>query len=88
MFKKIFLLFRIGRKLAKSGAINSISEIYNPPILIKIFFFILGFSLTNKEQKKIKVRVKNYMIFTQKVFQKLEILWLEMTGLTNTWLKV
>ena len=52
MFKKTFLLFKIGRKLAKSGAINSISEIYNPPILIKIFFFILGFSLKNEEQKK------------------------------------
>ena len=52
MFKKTFLLFKIGRKLAKSGAINSISEIYHPPILIKIFFFILGFSLKNEEQKK------------------------------------
>jgi len=52
VFKKTFLLFKIGRKLAKSGAINSISEIYNPPILIKIFFFILGFSLKNEEQKK------------------------------------
>ena len=52
MFKKTFLLFKIGRKLSKSGAINSISEIYNPPILIKIFFFILGFSLKNEEQKK------------------------------------
>jgi len=52
MFKKTFLLFKIGRKLAKSGAINSISEIYSPPTLIKIFFFILGFSLKNEEQKK------------------------------------
>jgi len=52
VFKKTFLLFKIGRKLAKSGAINSISEIYNPPILIKFFFFILGFSLKNEEQKK------------------------------------
>ena len=52
MFKKTFLLFKIGRKLAKSGAINSITEIYNPSILIKIFFFILGFSLKNEEQKK------------------------------------
>ena len=32
--------------------------------------------------------LKNYMIFTQKVFQKLEILWLEITNLTNIWLKV
>ena len=52
MFKKIFLLFRIGRKLAKSSAINSISEIYNPSILVKIFFFIFGFSLKKEEQKK------------------------------------
>ena len=143
MFKKTFLLFKIGRKLAKSNVINSISKIYNPPILIKIFFFILGFSIKKEVQKKneslgqklcsslqemgttfIKLGqflatrpdiigeklakdleklqdklppfskteasliLKNYMIFTQKVFQKLEILWLEMTGLTNTWLKV
>ena len=52
MFKKTFLLFKIGRKLAKSGTINSISEIYNPSVLIKIFFFILVFSLKNEEQKK------------------------------------
>ncbi len=54
MFKKILLLFRIGKKLAKSGTISSISEIYNPPILIKIFFFILGFSLKEEKQKKIE----------------------------------
>ena len=54
MFKKILLLFRIGKKLAKSGTISSISEIYNPPILIKIFFSILGFSLKEEKQKKIE----------------------------------
>ena len=49
MFKKLFMLFKIGRKLSTSGAITSIYEIYNPPILIKIFFFIIGFSIQTKK---------------------------------------
>ena len=54
MFKKIFLLFKIVRRLAKSGVISSISEIYRPPVLVKILFFILGFSLKNGKQKNNK----------------------------------
>jgi ubiquinone biosynthesis protein len=38
MFKRIFLLFKIARKLASSGAVNTISEIYDVPTSIKIFF--------------------------------------------------
>ena len=45
MFKKVFMLFKIGRKLSTSGAISSIYEIYNPPVIIKILFFIIGFDL-------------------------------------------
>ena len=52
MFKKIFLLFKIGRKLAKSGALNIISENYNIPKPIKVFFLILGFNLKNTDQDK------------------------------------
>ena len=52
MIKKLFMLFQIGRKLSTSGAISSIYEIYNPPIIIKILFFILGFSFKNQENKK------------------------------------
>jgi len=48
MFKKLFMLFRIGRKLSTSGAISSVYEIYNPPIVIKILFFVIGFNLGNK----------------------------------------
>ena len=43
------MLFKIGRKLSTSGAISSIYEIYNPPILIKILFFIIGFSFGDKK---------------------------------------
>jgi len=49
MFKKIFMLFKIGRKLSTSGAISSIYEIYNPPTIIKIFFLIIGFNFINKK---------------------------------------
>ena len=43
------MLFKIGRKLSTSGAISSIYEIYNPPIGIKILFFVIGFNFKKKE---------------------------------------
>ena len=49
MFKKLFMLFKIGRKLSTSGAISSIYEIYDPPITIKILFFVIGFSFNGKK---------------------------------------
>jgi len=51
MFKKLFLLFKIGRKLSTSGAIASIYEIYKPSFGIKMLFFIIGFSLGEKKNK-------------------------------------
>ena len=42
MIKKIITLFKIGRKLALSDAMNIISKIYEVPLLIKIFFSLLG----------------------------------------------
>ncbi len=49
MFKKLFMLFKIGRKLSTSGAISSVYEIYNPPAIIKILFFIIGFNFKDKK---------------------------------------
>ena len=49
MFKKLLMLFKIGRKLSTSGAISSIYEIYAPPVIVKIFFFIIGFSFEKKQ---------------------------------------
>ena len=43
------MLFKIGRKLSTSGAISSIYEIYDPPITIKILFFVIGFSFNGKK---------------------------------------
>ena len=50
MLKKLLMLFKIGRKLSTSGAISSIYEIYNPPTVVKIFFFIIGFTFNNKNK--------------------------------------
>jgi len=49
MFKKLYMLFKIGRKLSTSGAITSIYEIYEPSVIIKIFFFIIGFNFKDKK---------------------------------------
>ena len=42
MIGKIITLFKIGRKLALSDALNIISKVYKVPIIIKIFFNFLG----------------------------------------------
>ena len=42
MIKKIITLFKIGRKLALSDAMNIASKVYEIPILIKIFFGLMG----------------------------------------------
>ena len=52
MIKKLIMLFKIGRKLSTSGAISSIYEIYNPPIIIKILFFIIGFNFGDKKKNQ------------------------------------
>ena len=56
MFKKLFMLFKIGRKLSTSGAISSIYEIYTPPLVVKIFFFIIGFSLEKKQNNEFMIK--------------------------------
>ena len=42
MIRKIITLFKIGRKLALSDALNIVSKVYKVPVLIKIFFSVLG----------------------------------------------
>jgi len=44
MIKKIYILFKLARKLAMSDAIKIISKIHEPPLIIKVFFRIFSFS--------------------------------------------
>ena len=52
MLKKLFMLFKIGRRLSKSGAISSIYKMYSPPISIKFLFALIGFSFNKDKEKK------------------------------------
>ena len=48
MLRKIFILFRIARRLAKSDAVEIISKIHQPPIIIKTLLNIFSFSFSKK----------------------------------------
>ena len=48
MLRKIFILFRIARRLAKSDALEIISKIHKPPLIIKTLLNIFSFSFSKK----------------------------------------
>ena len=50
MIKRLFILFKLGRKLAKSDALKIATKFNEPPFAVKILFKIIGFSLKNEEQ--------------------------------------
>ena len=50
MIKRLFVLFKLGRKLAKSDALTIATKFKEPPLLIKILFKIIGFSFLNNNQ--------------------------------------
>ncbi|MEK9545201.1 MAG: AarF/UbiB family protein, partial [Pelagibacteraceae bacterium] len=49
MIKKLITLFKLGRKVAKSDILEIASKFQEPPLIIKIFFKILAFSFSKKE---------------------------------------
>ncbi len=50
MIKKLLILFKLGRKVAKSDILNIISKFQEPPLIIKILFKVLSFSFSEKKQ--------------------------------------
>ena len=50
MFKKLFTLFQLGRKVAKSDILSITSKFQKPPLAIIILFKILSFSFSEKKQ--------------------------------------
>ena len=55
MFKRIFRLFKIARKLSTSGAIDTINQMYNLPLIINFFFEVISIGSPKKtinNQKK------------------------------------
>ncbi len=49
MLKKIYILFKIARKLAKSDALKVISKFHKPPKILELFFYLMSFSLTKNK---------------------------------------
>ena len=54
MLRKIFILFRIARRLAKSDAVEIISKIHQPPIIIRTLLNIFSFSFSKKNDSQDK----------------------------------
>jgi len=50
MIKRLYILFKIGRKLAKSDALKIATRFNEPPFVIKILFKIIGFSFSNNNE--------------------------------------
>ena len=42
MFKRLFILFKIGRKIATSGALDTINKIYDVPLFANLFMSLLS----------------------------------------------
>ena len=55
MLKKLFTLFKLGRKLAKSDILNIVSKFKKPPTAIKILFYFLSFSFSNSQRANLNV---------------------------------
>ena len=55
MIKKIFILFKIARKLATSDALEIFYKIHRPPFFIKLFFNLLSLSISSKKKDYINL---------------------------------
>ena len=55
MIKKLYTLFKLGRKLAKSDALKIASKFNKPPLGIKILFDILSFSFSSAKVNNLNI---------------------------------
>jgi len=49
MFSSLLIIFKTFRTLGKTDTLKFFEEIYNPPILIKVFFKVIGFRFLKKK---------------------------------------
>ena len=55
MIKKLITLFKLGRKLAKSDILKIISKFKNPPLTIRVLFYILSFSFSSSQKINLNI---------------------------------
>ena len=59
MIKRLIQLIKIARKLASSGALDTINQLYKLPLILKIFFDLISIGSHKKNLTKLNLRVKN-----------------------------
>ena len=62
MFKRIFRLFQIARKLSTSGAIDTINHVHQIPLPINLFFNLISVGSEKNRLDKKRIQVKNYVL--------------------------
>ena len=62
MIKRLIQLIKIARKLASSGALDTINQIYKLPLILKIFFDLISIGSPKKNLTKLNLLVKNYVM--------------------------
>jgi len=53
MLSSLVIIFKTFRTLGKTDTLKFFEEIYNPPILIKVFFKVIGFSFLKKKYTRL-----------------------------------
>ena len=51
MINKVITLFKIARKLSQSEAMKIVSKLHKPPKIIKFFFYLISFSISNTKKE-------------------------------------
>ena len=67
MIKRLIILFKLGRKVAKSDILSIVTKFQEPPFAIKILFKILSFSFSQKKELR---QIKR--LIDEKFFQEAE----------------
>ena len=59
MFKRIFKLFQIARKLSTSGVIDTVNKVHEVPLPVNLFFnFIsIGSDTNSYENQNVKLKI-------------------------------
>ena len=50
MINRLYILFKLGRKLSKSDALKIATKFNEPPFVIKMLFKIIGFTFSNSNE--------------------------------------
>ena len=68
MLRRVFQLIKIARKLSTSGAVNTINQLYNLPLVVNIFFNIISIGSETKTSNEDKQPGEKLCLFSKTTF--------------------